>query len=220
MGAGMSQDAEPAKLTDRLGERWAVLETSFKYHASCRHTHSAADALSLLLHEHSIDAQTVKRVTVRLYQSGIDVLGPVVSPQTVHQSKFSMGTVLGVIAVFGSAGVTEFEKSWNDPRVAVFREKVFMEFDAELDRLYPERWAAKVMIETADGRRFERVVDEPKGDPGNRLTRAEIEDKARSLAEYSGGATADEMRNLFAGAWNLETAPKIETLLAAPALTR
>src|SRR5690606_34219906 len=45
MGAGMSQDADPAKLTDRLGTRWTVLETSFKFHASCRHTHPAADAL-------------------------------------------------------------------------------------------------------------------------------------------------------------------------------
>src|SRR6185437_7688586 len=32
MAAGMSSDADPSKLTDRLGERWAVLETSFKYH--------------------------------------------------------------------------------------------------------------------------------------------------------------------------------------------
>ena len=45
MGAGMSQDADPEKLVDRLGSRWALVETSFKYHASCRHTHPAADAL-------------------------------------------------------------------------------------------------------------------------------------------------------------------------------
>ena len=38
MAAGMSRDADPAKLTDRLGDRWALTETSFKYHASCRHT--------------------------------------------------------------------------------------------------------------------------------------------------------------------------------------
>jgi 2-methylcitrate dehydratase PrpD len=157
---------------------------------------------------------------VRLYQSAIDVLGPVVNPQTVHQSKFSMGTVLGLIAFFQHAGVNEFEISWNDARIAAFREKVSMEFDPELERLYPQRWAAKVIVETADGRRFERLVDEAKGDPGNRLSRAEIEEKALSLAEYSRAATADEMRNLFAMAWQLETAPKIETLLVVPAAAR
>jgi 2-methylcitrate dehydratase PrpD len=45
LGVGMSSDADPAKLTDGLGTRWTLAETSFKYHASCRHTHPAADAL-------------------------------------------------------------------------------------------------------------------------------------------------------------------------------
>ena len=51
MAAGMSSDADPAKLTDRLGRRWALMETSFKFHASCRHTHPAADALLRLMGE-------------------------------------------------------------------------------------------------------------------------------------------------------------------------
>ena len=37
--------ADPRKLVDGLGTRWTLAETSFKYHASCRHTHPAADAL-------------------------------------------------------------------------------------------------------------------------------------------------------------------------------
>jgi hypothetical protein len=45
LAAGMSTDADPARLTDGLGTRWATAETSFKWHASCRHTHPAADAL-------------------------------------------------------------------------------------------------------------------------------------------------------------------------------
>jgi len=34
MAAGMSSDADPARLTDRLGSRWATAETSFKFHAA------------------------------------------------------------------------------------------------------------------------------------------------------------------------------------------
>ncbi|KDB93386.1 MmgE/PrpD family protein, partial [Bordetella bronchiseptica] len=45
LAAGMSSDADPSRLLDGLGQRWALAETSFKYHASCRHTHPAADAL-------------------------------------------------------------------------------------------------------------------------------------------------------------------------------
>ena len=215
MGAGLSRDADPAKLTDRLGERWALLETSFKYHASCRHTHSAADAMLYLRNHNSIEPEAITRVTVRLYQSAIDVLGPVVDPQTVHQAKFSMGAVLGLIAVFGRAGVREFETSFNDPRVAAFREKVSMEFDPEIERLYPHRWGAKVVARTADGRVLACQIDEPKGDPGNSLTRGELEQKALALVEYSGAASPAEMRALFANIWEMEHAGKVEPLLPA-----
>src|SRR5690242_3329645 len=67
MAAGMSSDAEPARLTDGLGARWAILETSFKYHASCRHTHPAADALLQLLRDHSLSADQIARVRARVH---------------------------------------------------------------------------------------------------------------------------------------------------------
>ena len=215
MGAGMSQDADAAKLTDRLGERWCLLETSFKYHASCRHTHSAADALLHVLNDNSVNAEAITRVTVYLYQSAIDVLGPVVHPQTVHQAKFSMGTVLGLIAHFRRAGVREFESSFSDPRIAAFRERVFMRFDPEMEHLYPRHWAAKIRVQTADGRTLERRIDEPKGDPGNTLTRTELEQKVIALVEYSGAATAEEMSLVFARIWEMECTEKVPALLRA-----
>src|SRR5690606_33792739 len=91
MAAGMSSDADPSRLTDGLGSRWAVLETSFKFHASCRHTHPAADALLALMRAHNLKADVMAHVTAHVQQGAIDVLGPVVNPATVHQSKFSMG---------------------------------------------------------------------------------------------------------------------------------
>ena len=84
MAAGMSTDPDPARLTDRLGTRWALAETSFKFHASCRHTHPAADALLQLMRTHHLAADEVQRVTARVHQGAIDVLGPVADPQTVH----------------------------------------------------------------------------------------------------------------------------------------
>jgi len=53
------------------------------------------------------------------------------------------------------------------------------------------------VVETHDGRRLEGRVDEPKGDPGNTLSRPELEDKAMRLAAYQGGASAAEMRRVI-----------------------
>ena len=213
LGVGMSSDADPSRLTDRLGTRWALAETSFKYHASCRHTHPAADALLQVMTQNQLKHSDVKRVTTHVHQGAIDVLGRVTVPATVHQGKFSMGTVLGLIAVHGRAGLGEFDRDFLAPEVAGFRDKVTMQLDAEVDAAYPARWIGKVSIETADGRTLQGRVDEPKGDPANTLSRAEIEDKMQRLAHYGEGATADEAKALCRRIWQLADAPRVERWL-------
>ncbi|TRZ97520.1 MAG: MmgE/PrpD family protein, partial [Rhodocyclaceae bacterium] len=205
MAAGMSSDADPARLVDRLGSRWAIVETSYKWHASCRHTHPAADALDALMRRENLSQADIAEVTARVHQGAIDVLGPVVNPQTIHQAKFSMGTVLALIAVHGKAGLMEFERhALTDPQVAAFRGKVSMVLDAEVNAAYPRQWIGKVEVRTAAGRSLSARVDVPKGDPGNSLTRAELEDKALFLAQFRDGASADEMRRAIARIWHLE----------------
>jgi 2-methylcitrate dehydratase PrpD len=213
MGAGMSQDAEPARLTDRLGERWATIETSFKFHASCRHTHPAADAFLSLAQQHQLGAEDIASVTTHVHQGAIDVLGQVDEPKSVHQAKFSMGTVLGLLAVYGKAGVYEFNEYFRESSVQAFRQRVTMLLDPEVDALYPQRWVGKVTVKTTDGREFHARVDEPKGDPGNTLSRAEIEQKAIMLAEVSGAATAAEMRGALDGLWRISERTSVGDLL-------
>jgi 2-methylcitrate dehydratase PrpD len=213
MAAGMSTDADPARLTDRLGQRWALAETSFKFHASCRHTHPAADALLQVVTAHQLRPEQIARVTAHVHQGAIDVLGPVVDPQTVHQAKFSMGTVLGLIAQFQNAGMKEFEVAFNDIGIRAFRDKVGMELDQEIDTAYPARWIGRVTVETVDGQRFEGRVDEPKGDPGNTLSREELEQKALRLAAFSGAAGEDEMRAAFDRLWHIAQAAQVGRLL-------
>jgi 2-methylcitrate dehydratase PrpD len=213
LGVGMSTDADPARLVDGLGTRWALAETSFKYHASCRHTHPAADALLQVMARERLAHGDIARVVTHVHQGAIDVLGRVVVPTTVHQGKFSMGTVLGLIAVHGRAGLTEFDRDYLAPEVAAFRDKVMMELDREVDTAYPARWIGKVSVETTDGRSFSGRVDEPKGDPGNTLSRAEIEDKMKRLVQYGEAATPEEAQALCARIWGLAGAARVERLL-------
>ena len=207
------KDPEKRAAYDRLGQRWATIETSFKFHASCRHTHPAADALQHAMREHKLKASDITEVITHVHQGAIDVLGRVIAPETVHQAKFSMGTVLGIIALHDKAGVSEFERLYLDPAVADFRVRVKMALDEEVDGAYPERWIGKVTIHTRDGRVLHGRVDEPKGDPGNTLSRPELEQKALALAEFGGAATEAEMRAVFDTLWNVTKQPVVSRLL-------
>ncbi|MGA3683348.1 MmgE/PrpD family protein [Pseudomonas graminis] len=214
MAAGMSSDSDPAKLSDRLGSRWALVETSFKFHASCRHTHPAADALLHLMQREGLRHDQIAKVVTRVHQGAIDVLGRVDVPQTVHQAKFSMGAVLGLIAVHGSAQLIEFrDLALTGADVAAFREKVTMELDPEVDGAYPARWLGRVIVTTTDGRVLSAGIDEPKGDPGNTLSRPELEDKFQRLLAFSGARTVEQGTALIQRVWQLRDARDLVNLI-------
>jgi 2-methylcitrate dehydratase PrpD len=210
LAKAMSRDADPTRLTDRLGERWATVETSFKLHACCRHAHPAADALSVLMQAEGLCHTDLVSVVTHVHQAALDVLGSVVVPCSIHQAKFSMGTVLGLIAVHGAAGLEEFEQfALSDRRVAAVRDLVTMEFDSTVDAAYPSRWRGLVTVNTRDGRTMKANIEEPKGDPGNTLRRPELEQKMRRLAKYSRTMTEDAIDHLICYIWNVRRLPVV-----------
>ena len=213
LAAGMSSDADTARLTDRLGSRWATAETSFKYHASCRHTHPAADALLIGMAQEKLSGDDIAKVTAQVHQAAIDVLGAVDVPTTIHQAKFSMGSVLGLIAHGGTADLATFETVLGRADVARFRDKVVMVHDAEVEAAYPARWIGKVAIETSDGRRLASRCEEPKGDPGNMLTRAEITAKAEALVRFGGGHDGVGAKAMVERLWQVTSWPRVGSLL-------
>jgi 2-methylcitrate dehydratase PrpD len=214
MAAGMSSDADINCLTDRLGTRWATAETSFKFHASCRHTHPAADALLALMQEQRLKPEDIVALTAHVHQGALDVLGPVTDPQTIHQSKFSMGFVLALIANFGRAGLADFtDAALREQPLRAFHDRVAMVLDPEVDAAYPKRWLGRVSVVLKDGRTLEQKISSPKGDPDNVLSRAELEDKAIRLGAYTGGATADEMGRVIQRAWSLHDAADVRNWL-------
>ena len=216
MAAGMSSDADVRCLTDRLGTRWTTAETSFKYHASCRHTHPSADALLALMQEHKLKADDIATVTAHVHQGALDVLGPVTDPQTIHQSKFSMGFVLALIATSGRASLADFtSEALRDAKLRAFHDKVKMALDPAVDRAYPKRWLGRASVTTRDGRTIKQRIASPKGDPDNVLTRAELEDKALRLAAFTGGASADEMKKVIARIWQLHDETSVRDFLGA-----
>jgi 2-methylcitrate dehydratase PrpD len=60
---------------------------------------------------------------------------------------------------------------------------------------------------------LEGRVDEPKGDPGNTLSRDELEQKALRLAEFGAGASEPEMRAAFKRIWNIADEPVVGNFL-------
>lgn len=187
MGVAYSQSPRPEALSEGMGERWAVLETSLKWHASCRHTHPSADALEQVMVGHNLSWEDIESVEAHVHQAAIDVLGPAAEARTIHQSKFSMPFVLALMALKGHASIADFtEENLHDPDIRDLMRRVSMVQDAEVERAYPERWIGRVRVTTRRGSEYVGKVDVPKGDPGNFLSREVIQQKVERLARYGG----------------------------------
>jgi hypothetical protein len=85
--------------------------------------------------------------------------------------------------------------------------------DREVDQAYPARWIGKVRVDTTGGLVLHGRFDEPRGDPGNTLTRAGLEEKALRRVEYSGAATPKEMAAVFAQIRDLSRTDEIGAFL-------
>jgi 2-methylcitrate dehydratase PrpD len=166
-----------------------------------------------VMQDHQLTPADIATVVTRVHQGAIDVLGPVTDPQTVHQSKFSMGTVLALAAHFGFAGLDEFEAHFKDPDTVSFRDRVSMELDDEVDAAYPARWIGKVSVTTKDGRQFDGRVDDPKGDPGNTLNRPELEQKMHRLSEYGDRIDQAATDRLLTRLWAMANAARVQRLV-------
>ncbi|KAJ5679559.1 hypothetical protein N7462_007803 [Penicillium macrosclerotiorum] len=198
-------DTYPEAIDQNLGTEYEVLRSSFKWHASCRHTHPSVDALLSLMKKNHVAFDDIESVVARTYQAAINVLGLTGRGETVHQSKFSMGFVLAIAAKKGQAMITDFtEEDLKDPSLRDFQQRVKMELDPVIDNAFPQKWQGTVIVSCKSGQTFTESVEYAKGDPEFSLTRDEIEKKTRSLAKYGGFTDSGKVNHLIERAWRLE----------------
>lgn len=117
--------AHPERLTDALGERWAVLDSYTKIYACCQHLHSAVEAALELraAHPQVADGAAIASVSVDTHALALPLVEP--SPRTTLGAKFSMPHAVAAALVDGSAGASAFDgRALHDPAIAALRSRV------------------------------------------------------------------------------------------------
>ncbi|GAW92816.1 MmgE/PrpD family protein [Calderihabitans maritimus] len=170
------------KITDRLGKHYKITETSFKIHASCRHTHQTVDIVLDLMRKYGLSFEEIAKVRVRAYQIALNITDNA-DPETPYAAKFSTQFCVALAARYGRVGLEEFsEDNLRDPQLREFLSRVEFVTDPDLDSAYPAKWPGRVEIILKDGRKFTGYTDFPKGDPENPVSREELIEKFRQLA--------------------------------------
>jgi 2-methylcitrate dehydratase PrpD len=212
MGHAMSDGPDWEKAVATLGREHHITMMTVKNHACCGHTFAAIDGAQEAQRQLGVRPSNIARVRVGSYRAAKEVSG-YEDPVSPAEGRFSLKYVVATALVHGSVRLAAFEPArMNDPVTRALMKKIEVVIDPELDAAFPNQRAARVAIDTTDGRSVEYLQPARKGDPELPLTDRDLEDKYLELASpVLGEATA---KALAAKLWKLETLPNMTTALA------
>lgn len=189
-----STEPKPEKLIEGLGTSWEILQNGFKYFPSILASHSPIQATLAIVQKHRIDPAQIARITnetyntVKTHFSNKDV-------STIMAARVSVPYCIAIAAVDGQLTQAQFLPARiNDPLVRAILANTEVIADAELNKLYPDKFPARVSITLKNGSSYQESVMFPKGDPQDPLSAAELEVKFRdNVAGMLISARADKL---------------------------
>lgn len=175
------------RITDTLGKKWEMMDTSIKVHACCRFGGPVADC-ALDLYKRGVRAKDVKKIIAKVgdFTSKVLCYPPESKyhPVTHVDAQFSLPYTIAVAISKGKTGPGEFsEKVLGDREVLDLAAKITWEIDPEAEAVYPKYYPATVVATMNDGREEVAHVDYPLGDPENPVSMDDIVKKFNMLTD-------------------------------------
>jgi 2-methylcitrate dehydratase PrpD len=195
----------PELLIDQLGSRCEVINTNIKRWSVGSPIQAPLDSLLELIRAHSIKADDVERLVVRVSTQGA---------QTVNLRDMPDINLQHMCAVMLLDGIVTFEsahdsKRMKDRRVLAVRDRIELIGDEELQRALPARQGS-VEVHLRDGRTVSHHTKAVRGTSDNPMTRAEVDEKCYHLmAPILGSRRA---RALCDSVWALEKTTDVRKL--------
>lgn len=191
--AATSDDVRIGEISHGLGTDWRMEGACFKPYACCGSNHAAIDAALELRHEHDFTAADVARVTLGVSKVVERQTGFPYVPGNTLNAQMSIRQNVAVALLDGQVLIDQFTpERLRDPVLNELTTRVDVVVDAEMDAVYPEKYAGIATIALRDGRTVRKRVDFSKGMPENPMNRPALLRKYRSLAARAVGPEAAE----------------------------
>jgi len=177
-----SDASDPAPLTAGLGKDYRLDTNRIKPYSCCGSTHSYVDAAFELRRRLGTPWDAKRRVRVGLAKV-VDVqCGFKYFPTSALNAQMSLRYVVAVALLEGQVLPPQFaDAKLSDPAITALAQRLELEHDPALDKLYPEHFAAWVAAQDDNGQ-WQRVdVLDPLGSDANPVGERGIIEKFRGI---------------------------------------
>jgi len=176
-----SDASDPAPLTEALGRAWRLDANRIKPYSCCGSTHSYVDAAFELRRKLGTPWDPKRRVRVGMARV-VDVqCGFPYLPGSALNAQMSLRYVVASALLEGQVLPPQFsDEKLSDPAVTALAERLELEHDPALDKLYPERFAAWIAVEN-QGEWVRVDVMDPTGSDARPVGERGIVEKFRGI---------------------------------------
>lgn len=169
---------QPEALVADLGVVWKLARCSIKPYAACRGTHSAIDALGIMLQQQPLATADIARIVVGVNPFLLEMCGTR-DVASLAAAQMSLPYALTARALYGAADLASYDDAKRlHPDAEALMARVELVIDPEQSR-DAEPW---VRLETVQGVQWQQHVAVPSGAPANPLSLDALLEKYRSLA--------------------------------------
>ena len=202
-------------LTEGLGESWRITQCGMKAFPTEALTHTPISAVLDLVKANDLRPEQVRKIQIRSLARAADILSDPskYDPHTRETADHSLPYVIAAALVERQVTPVQFTmEKILDPKIRAQLRKVEVVADPEIEKVFPALQRVIVHIDATDGRSFDKQLDYPKGDPRNRLSDQEVEEKFSALAD--GVLSRAAQKRVQDAVWNLERAGSVSELMA------
>jgi 2-methylcitrate dehydratase PrpD len=203
-----------------LGQRFELMNLSYKPYPCCRDTHAAIDAILQLRCQMQRPAADIESIRVGVTAPGYQMVCVPekvrLAPRTIVEAQFSIPYTVAASWVDGKVGIGHFsDEGLKRKDILELAARVQPYVDPEIDRLWSRFVTpAKVTVQFRDGQTQELQIDYPKGHPRNPMTEAEFAVKSTDCATFAAvPMPVDTAARLIATVGKLETLADISELI-------
>ena len=199
------------KIHEELGKQFSIMDVYFKPYTACRHTHGAIQATMEILNSESFEIEEIENIDVFTYGIAVIAVGKGIREKdTFVSAQFSIPYCVSACLMDRELGPRQLHKDRiMDPSILDLSMRVKVSMDDELNSMYPDFTATRVEIHLKGGRKLERQINIPKGDPRYPMDEKDISDK---VVIFSGSRDKGKVAEIIDMTMDLDNVENIKEL--------